>query len=136
MSLARSGAALAVGAVLALVAGGCGPGSGSQTRLTEAADGSTVTLAVGDELVVALESNASTGYAWQVVTPLPEMLEQAGEARYVAPEDEDLVGAPGTEELTFDVVATGSGTLELVYVRSFEEPAEPAETVTVTVDVP
>lgn len=136
MSLARNGAAVAVGVVLAMAVTGCGDGSGSVTRLTEAADGSTVTLAVGDELVVALESNASTGYAWQVVTPVPEVLEQAGEARYLAPEDQDVVGAPGTEELTFDVVATGSGTLELVYVRSWEEPAEPAATFTVTVDVP
>lgn len=137
MSLvARAGAVVGCWAV-ALAAAGCGSsGDPAVVQLTEADDGSTISMDVGETLVVTLESNPSTGYVWDVVDPLPVQLEPAGEPELLPAEDEDLVGAPGSQEFTFDVVAGGSGRLRLVYVRPWEDEVEPAETFEVTVEAP
>ena len=73
-----------------------------------------------------LESNATTGYVWELETPpLADVVRLVDEV-YVAP-DTDLVGAPGRQELTFEAVGEGTAELSLWYVRTFEDPKEPAE---------
>ena len=135
-SVRRPAAVVLAGALVLALAGGCGGGAEpSVVRLTEEDAGSTVALAVGDSLVVTLESNASTGYTWEVVAPLPEMLEQEGEPEYLAPEDQDVVGAPGAQEFTFAVVSAGTGALDLAYVRPWEEDVEPEAIYEVTIEV-
>lgn len=137
----RRAAVVMAGALVLALTGGCGGGAEpSVVRLTDEDAGSTVALAVGDSLVVTLESNASTGYAWEVVAPLPEMLEQEGEPEYLAPEDlapedQDVVGAPGAQQFTFAVVSAGTGALDLAYVRPWEEDVEPEATYEVTIEV-
>jgi inhibitor of cysteine peptidase len=132
----RRAAVVMAGALVLALTGGCGGGAEpSVVRLTEEDAGTTVALAVGDSLVVTLESNASTGYAWEVVAPLPESLEQEGEPEYFAPEDQDVVGAPGAQEFTFAVVSAGTGALDLAYVRPWEEDVEPEATYEVTIEV-
>ena len=84
--------------------------------------GSTVSLAPDDEVVITLESNLTTGFAWKLVTePDPAVLELVG-STYVAP-DSDLVGAGGEEVWTFHAVGDGSTELELSYERSSGETA-------------
>lgn len=89
-------------------------------------DGTRFTVAPGDEFTIVLESNASTGYAWDLAADLDPAVVEAVGTRYVEP-DTDLVGAPGREELTFLAVGDGSTFIQLWYVRSFDDPPEPAE---------
>ena len=112
------------------------PAAGEAVRLTGADSGASIALDVGDTLVITLVSNPSTGFAWTVVDPVPASLAALGEPVFVPPEgDEDLVGAAGVEEFSFEAVASGTGSLALAYVRSWEEGAPPEETFEVEVIV-
>ena len=101
--------------------------------MTEADDGSSVTLEVGQELEVSLPANPSTGFGWTVVIGDASVLEQVGEAEFVT-ESEDLVGAGGVLTMRFVALAEGTTELRLDYERSFED-VEPEETFTLDVTV-
>ena len=88
--------------------------------------GSVFEVDVGDEVTIVLESNATTGYAWELEVPLLEDVIRLVGDEYVAP-DTDLVGAGGRQELTFEAVGVGTAEVSLWYVRSFDDPKEPAE---------
>lgn len=81
---------------------------------------------MGDEVVISLESNATTGYTWQLETePLVDVVRLVGD-EYVEP-DTDLVGAAGRQDLTFEAVGEGTAEIALWYVRDFDDPKEPAD---------
>lgn len=101
-------------------------------KIDEEADGTTITLAVGDVLEVALPANPTTGFTWEVTAVDGAILSAAGDWVFVA--DSTAIGSGGTMSFSFDVLAPGTTTLEMVYYRTFEsEP--PADTFTVTVTV-
>lgn len=90
----------------------------------------------GPNFVLKLTSNASTGYAWKVVST---------DRTFGYPVKSDYVGAPGAaiggagyQLLTWKTKTAlsmvGSHTVKLDYVRSFG-PATPAKTLTITVKI-
>ena len=85
-----------------------------------------IEVSPGEEFVVSLESNASTGYAWELSAPLAESVVELVSDTYIEG-DTDIVGAPGRQELRFRALADGSTYIQLWYVRSFDDPAEPTE---------
>ena len=99
------------------------PAEGGRTiELTAADAGSTLSLHPGDEIVVMLESNVTTGFAWQMeAEPASQILDKIS-SEYLAP-DTELVGAGGEEVWRF--VATGEGTTHvgMRYARSSGETA-------------
>ena len=123
---------LAFATILA-VAAACGPTPGVVTLRTEA-NGTSVTLQPGQTLKVTLPSNPSTGYSWQIAS-LPECLESAGESEFESEAEEGVVGAGGTETLTFEAVEAGDAMLELEYRRPWETGVEPADTFSADVTV-
>ena len=127
---------LFVAMAIAFTACGSGSGSGSDgpetVELVEQDAGSTVAVHPGDELVITLGSNITTGFAWTLTTePAAEVLDLV-DSEYLAPETE-LVGAGGEEVWTF--VATGEGTTDLAldYERASGEAS--GQTFAVTVEV-
>ncbi len=92
--------------------------------------GDTITVAKGDEFVIALPANPSTGYSWTAGKD-PEVAFVS--SRQVAGGNQP--GAPGTQELTFRATDTGASTLELSYARSFEQGVPPAKTAKFSVTV-
>jgi inhibitor of cysteine peptidase len=106
--------------VVVAVLGACGGDDGGSTVVLDAADSlSEVSLDVGDQLAVELESNPSTGYSWEL-GPLPDGLELVSSDL-----DEpggSLVGAAGTQRFVFDVVGPGEGILRFEYIRVFDDP--------------
>ncbi len=106
-----------------------------EVQLSEGDTGRRVDLAVGGTLIVALPSNPSTGYAWAIVEPLPGPLRQEGEPRFVpAGSTQPIAGAGGTTVFTFVASEAGLATLNLAYLRSFED-APPEKTFSVQVEV-
>ncbi len=102
-------------------------GPPEQIVVTAADDGRQIELSEGQVLVVRLVSNPSTGYGWQVVRPaLGGILRQADAVDFQP--HSDLLGAPGTEILSFEGVSAGEVTLTLEYRRPWESGAEPVET--------
>jgi inhibitor of cysteine peptidase len=122
-----------------LLVAGCGPAreadAAARGEITLGAqdNGSAVELAVGQALVIRLESNPTTGYSWQVAEIDGAVLKQVGEAAFEA--QSDLLGAPGAETLRFEASGSGQATLKLVYHRPWEKDVEPLETFTVAVTV-
>jgi inhibitor of cysteine peptidase len=103
------------------------------TAVTAADDGTSVALDVGDRLIVTLEGNPTTGFTWEVDGTVPANLVQLGQPLFVA--DSDAIGSGGTFTFRFEAVASGSGTLRLIYHRPFETVA-PEDSFEVTVTVP
>ena len=95
--------------------------------------GRQIELAVGEKMLVTLDSNPTTGYQWEVAEIDEAVLKQQG-TEYDA-DSSQLVGSGGEETFTFEAVGAGETTLTLIYHRPWEEGVEPAETFSVTVVV-
>jgi len=138
----RGSARIAGILVLALtlaVLGGCTSGAGASSstgpvRVDATADGTTVEMAPGAELVVALEGNPTTGFDWRVAGSLPAQLSAKSDTleSSAAP---GVVGAGGTRVFTYTAAAPGTGVLSMEYLRSWETTVPPEKTFTLTVVV-
>lgn len=87
--------------------------------------GASFEVQPGDRFTIVLESNASTGFSWLLERPLDTDVVTEVENVYVD-SDTDMVGAPGRQEITFEAVGVGSTFIQLWYIRSFDDPPEPA----------
>lgn len=121
-------------ALVGAVAGACGDDSDSDAdsgsesvEFTE--PGTVFEVDVGEEVTIVLESNITTGYAWELETPLLADVVRLLDDVYVEP-DTDLVGAAGRQELTFEAVGAGTAEVALWYVRDFDDPKEPDDRAT------
>ncbi len=86
----------------------------------------TIFTDVGMEFQIALESNPTTGYQWQLAHELDDELLELVAQDFEKPE-EDLMGAPGTELWTFKGKGVGQTTISFKYARPWEKEAEPLE---------
>jgi predicted secreted protein len=123
-----------LGILTAMVLAACAGGT-EAVELDQDDNGTDVRLAVGEELVLRLASNASTGYAWQLVEDLDEDVIQVVSSEYEPDEgSEDLAGGGGTEIWRFRARGPGSVPVALEYVFGDEE-RDPANEFSVVVTV-
>ena len=97
--------------------------------LTEKDDGKTVTVTEGQNLVVKLQSNPTTGYRWKVVST---------DRTFGYPSDErflrntDAVGSGGLQRFSWKTKSplsmVGEHSVKMEYKRSWETNASPAKT--------
>jgi inhibitor of cysteine peptidase len=92
--------------------------------------GDSIEVSNGEEFVIALPANPSTGYEWTAADN-PDVAFVS--SRQVAGANQP--GAPGSQELTFRATDTGTSTLKLAYARSFEEGVPPVKTASFPVTV-
>lgn len=104
-----------------------------QIQVTAADQGDELTLIQGDSLILVLESNPSTGYAWEVETVDSPVLQLSGEAVFKA--DSERLGSPGKSTLTFNTLNSGTQVLTLIYHRPSVKDAQPKKTFTINVTV-
>jgi inhibitor of cysteine peptidase len=116
----------ASGLILAMLVAGCASEPPAPLELNAEDSGSDQTLAVGQELRIALDSNPTTGYMWSVDGTIPEQLSQIAESEFK--ETSTAIGAGGIETWVFKAKSAGEGRLKLKYWRSFEPTATPAKT--------
>jgi predicted secreted protein len=118
--------------------------SPNEVQLTDADNGKTVRLARGGTMIVALESNPSTGFSWYVGETAGPELSLSGEPTFVPPgSTSPVVGAAGTQVFTFvttDVGMPPAGTPAVVqvvleYKRGFEPNTPPEKTFKFTVEI-
>jgi len=95
-------------------------------------DGGQVELRRGQNLVVSLRGNVTTGYTWEAAAYDERILRQVGETPFT-PQSAAL-GAPGRQFLRFEGLDEGQTTLQLVYHRPWED-AEPEKVFSVAVVV-
>lgn len=89
---------------------------GSQPHMSK-----EINVTAGDSFTVTLCSNATTGFQWSESAQIsdPAVVQQTGH-KFVSPEAEGLVGAPGKEVWTFKALKKGTSTVSLEYSRPWE----------------
>jgi len=127
---------LSIGAIIVLsaflvLAAGCS--SSKEIKLGADDDGKSVELKVGQELLVSLESNPTTGYAWEAVDLEGGVLRQVGDWDF-EPQSEAM-GSGGVQTIRLKASETGSMELKLVHHRSWEKDVEPLGTFSIQVTV-
>jgi len=101
-----------------------------------------IEVEVGVKFALALESNPSTGYSWQLAEPLDESVVEFVSSEFEkksggdhGEEEGEIVGAPGEEVWTFEAIGEGETEIELEYVRSWETGVAPEESETFKIKV-
>ena len=119
---------------------GCATESGDKAKADETSENASDSLVIdahaggetrlrrGQLLAIALDSNASTGYAWEIVEDGGPVLEPARVPASTAPAPPPMPGAGGTSRWRYRAAQTGTTTLRLVYRRSWEQGVEPVRT--------
>jgi inhibitor of cysteine peptidase len=95
-------------------------------------DGTQVMLRRGQDLVISLAGNPTTGYTWEAVAYDERILRQVGEPTFTP--ESNAAGAPGRQVLRFEALGEGQTTLQLIYHRPWED-AEPEKAFSVDVVV-
>jgi inhibitor of cysteine peptidase len=88
-------------------------------------NGREFTLDRGDALEISLPANSGTGYTWQAEPVAGGFVTQVGEPAFAL--DNAMPGASGHQVFHFGVSASGTGMLEMHYLRPWEKDAKPAK---------
>ena len=91
--------------------------------LTEIDAGRVVELHTGDQFLVVLSGNPTTGYQWLITALSKKILRPVGEPEYQ--NSSDLVGSGGVFRFLFESVGVGETTLRFAYKRPFEVGKRP-----------
>jgi predicted secreted protein len=97
------------------------------TIATEALNGASIPLEVGQQLEVRLQGNRSTGHQWVQIEPMRGMLRDASPRYEIPPPpegSEPRVGVGGTEIFSFVAARPGVQVLVFEYRRSWETTQE------------
>jgi len=100
--------------------------------LTEAQNGSTVTMKVGDMLEVHLPENPTSGYRW-AVDKLDETRVESQGSGYRG--EDDRPGSGGMATWTFRAKAPGTTSVVLKHWRHWEDDRSVTQRFAVTLDV-
>lgn len=105
------------------------------TTLTvvEALEGEPTPLEVGQVLRISVSGNPSTGYVWELATPLPAGVEQIDAPPLPQPPEADTtpgrVGAPALQWIYLRATKAASGEVVLYWRRPWEKDTPPVRTV-------
>jgi predicted secreted protein len=102
--------------------------------VTEQEAGQAVELEPGQQLVVRLHANRSTGYGWALGSPADGLLVLEGSAAYET-SDDGALGSGGTEVWRLRAVQAGARELTFEYRRPFEPGVAPLLRVSYAVTV-
>ena len=108
-----------------------------QVFVDESKDDQVIEVAAGALVTVKLDSNATTGFRWELAEPIDEGMLALTESKYIpleeVDEDEETVCAGGVEEWTFETLKPGDATISMAYSRPWEGGEKGVETFNVTV---
>jgi len=91
-------------------------------------------LNTGDEFIIMLASNRTTGYEWQIDRPIDGNKVEQKSLVYV-PDQTGLVGSGGKEEWKFKALKAGRSQISFKYVRPWEKGVKPADKKVFDVDI-
>jgi inhibitor of cysteine peptidase len=126
-------------AVVIILSSGCAPrqfqvSPPEQVNLVASNAGQNIRLFAGQELIIQLDGNPTTGYTWEAKNLDTNMFIQVGDVQFSS-SNPKLVSSGGTQTMTLRVLNTGTSTLTLIYHRPWEKDVQPLKTFTVTVTV-
>jgi len=96
------------------------PGCSSGEPQSHTDPAATISVKVNQDFIIALEANATTGFAWEAT--FDESMLQLVSQNYVPDEHEEgMVGVGGIDHLRFKALSTGSTQIELTYKQPWAE---------------
>lgn len=105
-------------------------GADAPLQITDRAQ--PIEVNAGEEFIIVIESNPTTGYHWEIMGELDHLEFVSKDYRADEPV---LTGSGGVEVWTFKAVATGEAQITLGYYPPYEEPEPPQQTATFVVTV-
>ena len=99
--------------------------SASMVFISQDDNGRVFTLDRGDALEISLPATSGTGYTWQAEPVAGAFVKQVGEPAFAL--DSAMPGASGHQIFHFGIDASGTGALEIRYLRPWEEGSKPAK---------
>jgi inhibitor of cysteine peptidase len=87
-----------------------------------------IEVKIGQEFLITLDSNMTTGYQWQLVKPPDIGIVELLNNEYRAPRNK-IIGAGGQEIWSFKAVAPGKTIISMKYVRPWEKDVPPVKNV-------
>lgn len=108
---------------------GCTHQSANNTLTVEEQSDCPIQLHTGQNLIVSLPSNPTTGYRWAIQDSAGGVLRSLGPEVYQSSDDGQLLGSGGQSTWRFQAFAQGTGRLRLTSQQPWEPEAEPAESV-------
>ena len=99
--------------------------SASMVFISQDDNGRVFTLDRGDALEISLPATSGTGYTWQAEPVAGAFVKQVGEPAFAL--DAAMPGASGHQIFHFGIEASGTGSLEIRYVRPWEKDSKPAK---------
>lgn len=118
MKTPRTAAAVSIALLVALSSALAVACNSTAVSAGLAQNGKSVSLHVGDQLLVSLKANVTTGFAWKIRSVKREVLKPHSIKYVPDPNPKHLVGAGGTYKLRLKALAKGTTTLRLKYLRS------------------
>ncbi len=101
----------------AMALAGCGGATATTTTYTEA--DSAITAKVGEQFIITLEGNETTGYTWAESFD-SAALELVNKEYKAAEQAEGMVGGGGASYFTFQGLQAGASTVTMTYKRPWE----------------
>lgn len=83
--------------------------------LTKQDSGSTIQVIKGDRIEIALDANASTGFRWEYKSKPSAILNETRATYSPTPAPQGMVGSGGFQYYDYEVVGTGTASIELTY---------------------
>ena len=105
-----------------------------QVSVNESFSGKQVTIAACGSLTVTLDSNATTGYSWQLMGISDNTVLEKTNNVYEAPTSA-LIGAGGKEVWTFKALRAGKTTLTMEYDQPWTGGQKDAKNFDMTMDI-
>ena len=84
-------------------------------------------LKTGQNLILTLPSNPTTGYRWAIQDSAGGVLRSLGPEVYSSSDNGQLLGSGGKSTWRFQVFAAGTGRLRLTSQQPWEPETEPAQ---------
>ena len=109
--------------------------SANKVNVGPSYNGSEVTLAVGEQLIVTLDSNATTGFSWNLSEISDGAVIGKVSDEYISPTGTPMMGQGGQEVWTFEALAAGTADISMIYIQSWVQPPDPADTFDITIIV-
>jgi inhibitor of cysteine peptidase len=84
--------------------------------------GSSIELEKGEEIIISLDSNPTTGYSWVPGEEIDSTIVELTDSEFLQTEKEEgMVGVGGFEVFTFEAKNSGQTEIILYYQRPWEE---------------
>jgi predicted secreted protein len=99
--------------------------SASVVFISQDDNGREFALDRGDALEISLPATSGTGYTWQAEPIAGGFAKQVGEPAFTL--DNAMPGASGHQIFHFGIEGTGTGALEMHYLRPWEQGSKPAK---------